>query len=137
MRDLWGMKEDAVLNDASHLVAGVGHTRLSQVIEVTINRGHAVCCGLAHGTGGLFTPVDGLVGEANFYRVLRPTEGEDVDCRKHAVLSTIDCEYMEPILTVRIRDSRADPRYRADRSERRRGGRCGDCGRTRALLCRR
>jgi len=116
------MKEDAVLNDASHLVAGVGHTRLSQVIEVTITA--ATQSAVVWHMELVVCSPPSMVWWARpiFYRVLRPLK-----VRTWIAVSTPYCrpliaKYMEPILTFRIRDSRADPRYRADRSERRRGG---------------
>src|ERR1019366_4394829 len=97
MRNLWSMKEDAVLNDSAHLVAWVGLNRVRHVKEVTVDGRHPARCGLAHRAWGLHAAVDGVVGEVNFDRVLRPAEGEDVDRREHAVLATADCIYVEPV----------------------------------------
>jgi hypothetical protein len=90
MRDLWGMKEDAVLNDSAHLVARVGSTRVRQIKEVTVDSRHAASRGLAHRARGLLTPVDGVFGEVNIDRVLSSAEGEDVDRCEHAVMATVD-----------------------------------------------
>src|ERR1019366_9801888 len=110
MRDLGSMQKDAVLNNPAHLVARIGLTRARHVKEVTVDGRNAARRGLAHSAGGLQTPVDGVLGEANFHRVLRLTEAQYVDRREHAKLPTVDCKYAEPILTCRSGCGRGVPR---------------------------
>src|ERR1035437_294052 len=124
MRDLGGVKEDTILNNPPHLVTRVGRMRMGHVKEVTVDGRHAVGGGLAHRTGGLLTLVDGVVGEVNFYFVLRPTEGQDVDRGEDAVAATADCVYVKPFFTGPGRGSRGDLRSGGDHGKRRRGGRC-------------
>jgi len=70
------MQKDAVLDDPAHLVARVGLARTRHVKKVTVDGRNAARRRLAHRAGGLPSPVDGLLGEVNFYGELRPAEGE-------------------------------------------------------------
>src|ERR1019366_10812088 len=97
MGDLGGVKQDAVLNDPAHLVARVELSPMRHGKEVTVGGRHAANCGLAHRAWGLLTPVDGVVGEANFDRIQRLAEGEDMDRREHAILAAADCIYVESV----------------------------------------
>lgn len=101
MRDFGGVKEDAVLNDPAHAIARVGFSLVRQVKKITVDGRHATGRALAHRTWSLHSPVDGVVGEANFDRVQRPAEGEDVNHREHAVLATADFINVEPFFTGR------------------------------------
>ena len=117
MRDLWGMQEDAVLDDPAHLVTRVGLTRRRRVKEVTVDGRHAACRGPTHSAGSLPAPVDGVVGEVNLDRVRRPAEGEDVDCRQHPIVATVDCEDVEPTLAGRTGGAWGDPHGDTDQRD--------------------
>jgi hypothetical protein len=85
MGDFGSMQEDAVLNDPTHLISGIGLPLARHVVVVAIYRSDAPNRTSAHGARSLQAPVDSVVRKIYRQRVLRAVKGEYADRRVHAI----------------------------------------------------
>src|ERR1700686_5441822 len=85
MGDLGRMQENAVLNDPTGLVSGIGLPFARHVVVVTINRCDASDRASTHGAWRLQTSVDFVVRKIYCELIVRAIECEYADRRVHPI----------------------------------------------------